>query len=350
MATTAIAGGTVGAAGAARATPVARERTQPSDRAQQQRLGREDSSVDFESWFADVDNYDGVVDATGQSTVEVTVGATGNDGAFAFDPPAVRVDPGTTVVWEWSGEGGSHDVAAEDGAYGSRLQSEAGATFEHTFDDEGISYYVCTPHEALGMKGAIVVGDVLVGAGSSAYPDPDYGDWFDGVPNFDGTVDATGRDEIRVEVGGAATGQSGQSGQFVFEPAAVRIDPGTTVVWEWIGDGEDHTVTAADGSYESDSLRAAGSVFALTFDGDGISRYRCETHDGMRGAIVVGDGVTSETTFSPLATLLGGGIASALLGLLGYGLYLHASETTSQGRVAAELETERRRDRHGGRS
>jgi len=122
-----------------------------------------DGGVDFDGWFDDVSNFDGVVDRRGQSEVTVEVGAQGNDGDFAFSPAAIRVDPGTTVTWEWTGEGGGHNVVAEEGtdySYESELVSEAGHTFEHTFEQEGVSKYYCTPHRSLGMKAAVVVGDV----------------------------------------------------------------------------------------------------------------------------------------------------------------------------------------------
>lgn len=116
------------------------------------------SDGDFDGWFDDVDNYDGVVDATGQSEVTVEVGVQNGGGAFGFGPPAVRVDPGTMVVWEWTGEGGSHNVVAEDGSFESELVAEAGHTFSHTFEERGVFEYYCEPHRSLGMKGAIVVG------------------------------------------------------------------------------------------------------------------------------------------------------------------------------------------------
>ena len=122
------------------------------------------STGGLEAWFADVSNYDGVVDARGQSEVRVDVGVTTVAGPYGFGPAAVRVDPGTTVVWEWTGAGGAHDVSAEEGGFQSELTDEAGHTFEHTFEDEGIYRYFCTPHRGVGMKGAVVVGD----AGGSA--------------------------------------------------------------------------------------------------------------------------------------------------------------------------------------
>jgi len=124
--------------------------------------------ADLASWFEGVSNYDGVVDRTGESEVTVEVGAQGNDGNFAFGPAAVRVDPGTTVVWEWTGAGGSHNVVADDGSFESELVDEEGHTFEQTFDEEGVAKYVCTPHKAMGMKGAVVVGDVEVGGAASS--------------------------------------------------------------------------------------------------------------------------------------------------------------------------------------
>lgn len=112
----------------------------------------------FGGWLSDTDDYDGVVDETGSSQVTVSVGAQGNGGAFAFDPVAVRVASGTTVVWEWTGDGGTHNVVDQDGAFESQLTKEAGETFEHTFETGDIYKYLCAPHESLGMKGVVVVG------------------------------------------------------------------------------------------------------------------------------------------------------------------------------------------------
>jgi halocyanin-like protein len=121
----------------------------------------------FDGWLSDVGNYDEVTDATGQDEVTITVGAQGNGGSFAFDPAAVQVDPGTTVVWEWNGEGGQHNVVAEAGGdFESELVAEAGFSFEQSLDAEGVVKYYCTPHQALGMKGVVVVGSIPGGGES----------------------------------------------------------------------------------------------------------------------------------------------------------------------------------------
>ncbi|EMA08188.1 halocyanin domain-containing protein [Haloferax denitrificans] len=267
---------------------------------------RAQSETDLDSWFAQTSNYDGVADKTGSSTVTVTVGAQANGGAFGFGPAAVRVDPGTTVVWEWSGKGGSHNVAAEDGSFESELVGDAGHTFEQTFDSTGVYTYVCTPHKTLGMKGAIVVGDAggatateaadstdSTGEGeseasteSAGEGDADLDAWFENTSNFDGVEAQTGLQRVTVDVGAQANG-----GAFGFGPAAIRVSKGTTVAWTWTGEGGSHNVVAEDGSFESDLVSAGGHTFEHTFEEAGTYTYACTPHKtlGMKGAVVVTD-------------------------------------------------------------
>jgi halocyanin-like protein len=125
--------------------------------------------------FSNTDNFEGMTaDATGQDGVTLRVGAGGNGASQAFDPPAIVVDPGTTVTWEWTGNGGPHNVVhwtdadperdtelfnSQGVAHEGVAVPEAGTTFEWTFEEAGSFYpYVCTPHRALGMKGVVVVG------------------------------------------------------------------------------------------------------------------------------------------------------------------------------------------------
>jgi halocyanin-like protein len=113
-------------------------------------------SPDFGGHLDGANNFDGsVTDATGQDEVTVDVGA-GSSG-LAFGPAAVHVDNGATVVWEWTGEGGAHNVVANDDTFNSGSPKSSG-TFEYTFEEDGIYNYVCVPHEASGMLGSVVVG------------------------------------------------------------------------------------------------------------------------------------------------------------------------------------------------
>lgn len=126
------------------------------------------STPNFGGWFDNVSNFSGIVDKTEQRQITVEVGTEANDGYFGYDPPAIRVSPGTTVVWEWTGEGGSHNVVSSSGTFESDLTNQAGHTYEHTFEKAGVYTYYCSPHKSLGMKGAIVVGDIEVRVQASA--------------------------------------------------------------------------------------------------------------------------------------------------------------------------------------
>ncbi|WP_121823436.1 halocyanin domain-containing protein [Halostella salina] len=110
-----------------------------------------------EDYLSEANNYSGVVDETGSGSVEVSVGA---NGANAYGPAAVRVSTGTTITWNWVQ--GSHNVAVEstpDGAdwSGDEAIETPEYSHEHTFETPGVYLYYCTPHETLGMKGAVVV-------------------------------------------------------------------------------------------------------------------------------------------------------------------------------------------------
>ncbi|MFC6723047.1 halocyanin domain-containing protein [Halobium palmae] len=273
---------------------------------------------DFGGWFENTSNYEGIIDKTGQETVTITVGARGNNGNYAFNPAAVRVDPGTKIVWKWSGKGGVHNVVDEAGAFESEMTDEAGHTFEQTVDQEGVSTYACSPHEAMGMKGALVVGtptgtDETGNASAERPVEPNYGDWFSNVGNYEKTVDKTGQQQVTITVG-----SNGNNGNFAFDPPAVRIDPGTTVVWEWSGKGGVHNVAAEDGRFESEMTDEAGHTFEQTIESAGMHKYACVPHKamGMKGALVVDGAQGSDAASSGLGDMLAIGGGLGLVGVL----------------------------------
>lgn len=118
--------------------------------------------VDFLTSDPATDNFeDSFDDALDEGSVTVKVGAEGNGGNFAFDPPAVRVSTGTTVTWEWTGKGGAHNVSSASDSdvefrSGDAVDS-AEETYEKPFDAAGAALYHCEPHQSVGMKGGIVV-------------------------------------------------------------------------------------------------------------------------------------------------------------------------------------------------
>ena len=109
-------------------------------------------------WLIDVDGWDGTLaDRTDTDSVSITVGSEANGGHFGFDPLALRCSTGTTVSFEWTGEGGAHNVAFEDGPEKSDIYAEAGTNFEVTLDEPGVYRYACAPHQSIGQRGGIVV-------------------------------------------------------------------------------------------------------------------------------------------------------------------------------------------------
>lgn len=111
--------------------------------------------------------------------------------------------------------------------------------------------------------------------------EPDYDGWLDAVPNYERTVDRTGRDEVRIDVG------AGDGLQF--DPPAVQVSSGTRVVWEWTGRGSEHDVVDEGGAFESERTAEAGYEFDHTFEETGTYTYFCTPHRsvGMKGAVDV---------------------------------------------------------------
>jgi len=118
--------------------------------------------------------------------------------------------------------------------------------------------------------------------------EPAYRGWFDGVDNYEGTVDRRDADEVEVSVGVGP-----EAAAHYFGPPAVAVTAGTEVQWAWTGHGGQHNVVAEDGDFDSgDPVRSDGLSFPFTFDAPAIYGYYCATHrqEGMRGAVFVAPG------------------------------------------------------------
>jgi halocyanin-like protein len=108
----------------------------------------------YGGYLGTANGFESVTDRTGESSVTVKVGA-GN--GLAFAPAAVKVSPGTTIVWEWTGLGGRHNVASDEVDFDSPYYVGEGQTFEWTFEETGVVKYYCSPHRASGMLGVVEV-------------------------------------------------------------------------------------------------------------------------------------------------------------------------------------------------
>ncbi len=92
-----------------------------------------------------------------------------------------------------------------------------------------------------------------------------------------------------------------------YAPPAVQIQAGESVVWRW--EASLHTVTAVDGSFDSDrecgtavrDCRAAGNVFTHTFSKPGLYAYRCKVQPVMVGRVEVVEAKAQEPPPPPPA-------------------------------------------------
>ena len=98
---------------------------------------------------------------------------------ISFNPVAIHVSPGATVLWTNSSPL-AHTVTADDGAFNSD-SLDPGATFSQLFDTPGVYQYYCQPHGSAGlhgMSGTIIVDDPATAAAPAPRPrDPNPTDY-----------------------------------------------------------------------------------------------------------------------------------------------------------------------------
>ena len=78
-------------------------------------------------------------------------------------------------------------------------------------------------------------------------------------------------------------------GHYFFQPDAITIKAGTTVVWLDSTDAP-HTVTSDPGApttFNTTTNVTQGKTFALTFNTAGTYPYHCNIHAGMKATITV---------------------------------------------------------------
>ncbi|MDT8311636.1 MAG: plastocyanin/azurin family copper-binding protein [Methylophaga sp.] len=78
---------------------------------------------------------------------------------LAFKPLIIKVAPGDTVAWD---NMSTHNVEMIEGLIPEgteAFKSAISENFSHTFEEQGIYVYQCTPHIGAGMGGAVIVGE-----------------------------------------------------------------------------------------------------------------------------------------------------------------------------------------------
>ena len=74
--------------------------------------------------------------------------------------------------------------------------------------------------------------------------------------------------------------------QGAYQPDPVTVQAGQSVTWTWEDQGNQHSVSADDGSFES-CLQGAGATFTTTFTTAGTYAYHCSIHPQMKGTVTV---------------------------------------------------------------
>jgi plastocyanin len=77
-----------------------------------------------------------------------------------FSPSKVRIHRGDKVTWRWKGFN-DHNVTFRSAPAGARRPkgspTKSSGRFARTFSKRGTYRFVCTIHEASGMKGRVIV-------------------------------------------------------------------------------------------------------------------------------------------------------------------------------------------------
>jgi len=155
------------------------------------------------------------------------------------------------------------------------------ATYSFVAKYGGIFEYVCSYHTQVGMIGYLVV---LSNSSSSA-----------GISQTTTTSEATIPNSSVVQVSiDQGSGTNVNSPGYTPTDITIVIGENNTVRWT-NNDNMPHTVTAADGSFDSGNMNA-GDTFTHTFNSAGTFAYLCVYHHWMHGSVTVIGSATQGNT------------------------------------------------------
>jgi hypothetical protein len=120
----------------------------------------------YDGFQADGDKRYGVVRRIDADRVQIKVGSPTDSGGLSnrvgtpdggpFGPientflsAAIKISPGTTVQWVWTGDGDRYNIVAKDGSFSSGCHTEQGVTFTHIFEDSGVTRHHSASHEEM---------------------------------------------------------------------------------------------------------------------------------------------------------------------------------------------------------
>lgn len=103
---------------------------------------------------------------------------------------------------------------------------------------------------------------------------------------------------------------------FCFDPVTAPVAGGTELTVVNAGD-QPHTLTAADGSFDTGVIEPGGTV-TVTVDGDGLTPVYCTLHATRAGSGMAGTLVASAGSVQPAADQPAGSAAATLTGQPGW--------------------------------
>ncbi len=175
-----------------------------------------------------------------------------------FDPDVATVQKGTTVIW----------VNADTAAHTATSSVDLGETFDSNLVNPGEKFSLDTSKLATGEYQYVC----------NVHP------WMTAT-----LVIEEPTEPVKVVIPqGAGTQQIGQK---YYDPDAITITKGTTVVWENT-DSVVHTVSSgnlqdgSNGIFDSGMINA-GESFKFTFNDPGKQEYFCMVHPWMTGSVTV---------------------------------------------------------------
>ena len=191
-------------------------------------------------------------------SVEVVIIADG------LEPATLSVTQGTAVSWR-NQDDERHRIRSRDGPVEFDSGNlESGESYTFTFAVEGTYPYRDERDDSdTAAVGTVVVGPAVSASGEAAEPGG-------GEP-----------------VAPASSTASVAIADRAFAPQDIVVAAGDTVAWT-NADREGHTVSAADGAFDSGIL-TEGATFSQVFESPGRYEYVCAIHPEMRATVTVAE-------------------------------------------------------------
>jgi plastocyanin len=130
-----------------------------------------------------------------------------------------------------------------------------------------------------------MIADPLAEATAVKFPDKFQGMASAPTDQGHGALHGPSGSTVRMSTRAQAAEQPAEIRQFAYQPKTLEVPVGTTIVWT-NQDAIQHSVTAADGSFDS-GLFTQGGTFAQAFEQPGTYVYVCSRHGSMMGEVNV---------------------------------------------------------------